>query len=162
MWSRKRAIMFLSIFVAVGATVIVATRSKPEPTDEGILLSEWVNESWLGGPKEAEALQKIGTNALPFLLKWIRQEHKPSKNPFRFLLNWIRQHRRSETPATVELPDRCVRAFEALGDLATPVVPELSRLAGDPASPVVADRCLSALALMGRNGVPPLLAAVHN
>ena len=139
---------FILLAVATTAFALaVLARTGQEPTYNGRPLSFWVEENWLGGPKEAQALRTIGTNAFPFLPKWIKGE-LPLKLP--------------ELSDTHNFADATTRVFEALGDDAGPLVPELTRLANDPTSPEVAERCLQALAWMGNKGVPSLLAAVRN
>jgi HEAT repeat protein len=106
----------------------------------------------------------MGTNAFPFLMRWIRTKEPgyhyflsdiAGKLPYRLRPRWAG---RDYIPRAL----LSAHAFKVLGSQAGPVVPELSLLAADPKDPEAADMSLAALSYMGSNGVPALLAAVAN
>src|SRR5215471_17823257 len=71
--------------VLVVALVLVLLGSEREPRFKGKSLSAWVMEGpqrpglpWVPfGETTEEALRVIGTNALPFLVKWMQYESPP-------------------------------------------------------------------------------------
>jgi len=148
--------IFLFGLLLAGMTspgILFSAEKESEPTHKGHTLTYWLYENWYGGDEAVDALQAIGTNALPFLIKGIAHPEAPLPGPPD--TNWSTAH------PTFPLELLTVRAFKALGDQASPLIPELTRLGRDP-SPIVADSALNALALMGTNGFPPLFAAIHN
>src|SRR5580765_1343386 len=85
---RKRRVYLGLVILAVAGVVglivagAVRERDSAEPVYKGRKLSEWVMElppePTTYGRSEAEvALREIGTNALPYLLKWISYEPAP-------------------------------------------------------------------------------------
>ena len=177
MW--KRCILVVAV-AGVVPLILIALRARAarEPIYHGHSLSRWVAILAEGGHEEEtiqqarEAIAHIGTNATPFLLAWIQFEPKPG--PFRSKLanpyNW-------DAPEPLSLRDRLLHefrsrrervaegapeAFEALGARAIPAVPELTRLMNSRTAPITALRAALALALMGTNGLPPLLAAIDD
>jgi hypothetical protein len=142
----------LLAFTAIPLCVSCAN-SQSEPTYEGHTLTYWLQENWYGGPEAVAALNAIGTNTLPFLIKGIKNPQDPLPSPP--TEEWKKAH------PTVGLALLIVKAFKALGDQAAPLVPELTRLTQDP-SPIVADNALESLVLMGTNGFPAVFAALHN
>src|ERR1043165_424132 len=81
---RRLWLILLGILVLAGLIVVVVGLDR-EPSYGGRNLSEWV---WCLAPTaqpsalaEAEdAIRRIGTNALPCLLKWVEYERPPWKN----------------------------------------------------------------------------------
>ena len=144
--------------------ILKTSEAKREPEYNGRPLSYWIEEYWLEGPAEEQAIQRIGTNAFPFLLRWIRTPEA--------------RHRLILLPLARELPDfikpkwadnnynrrslYSAHAFVVLGNQAGPVVPELSRIGADTENPGPADMALTALSYMGSNGVPALVASIRN
>jgi hypothetical protein len=132
-----------------------------EPVHGGRTLSQWVMgftysaELARSTPAEREkAIHMMGTNALPFLLKWIRYEPSPLKANFYNLLNsvlkpikpsWQLSDRNEQLRA-----DGAMFALMVLGWEATAAAKELSDLAGDPnLSTATRTRAANALALVG-------------
>jgi HEAT repeat protein len=115
-----------------------------EPQYQGRLLSGWLSlyhANLEATPPSnfqvAEAVRHIGTNALPWLLQWIR----------------------SEQPDSARLG---VQGIGFLGTEANVAIPELTRLLGDWQSASAWSNAISALALLYRDGLPPLLPAATN
>lgn len=115
----------------------------------------------------ALAIRAIGTNALPYLLKWI--DHQPGKLNlylqakikmlpawlFRRPLNWFLK-------SPDERRSHAIIAFEALGPMAAPAVPELNRLACRTNGPGPNRRVLRALGCIGAPAMPAVLDFVTN
>jgi len=136
-----------------------------EPEYNGRPLSYWIEEYWFEGPEEEQAIQSIGTNAFPFLLRWIRT---PEPRHRLILLPLVRKLPEFIKPKwannnyTPRRPLYSAHAFVALGHQAAPVATELSRIGADPENPGPADMALTALSYMGSNGVPALVASIRN
>lgn len=140
---------YVSAFIA-GFVLLGCAR---EPTYDGHTLTYWLQENWLGGPEVERAFRAIGTNALPYLLRGIKNPNDPLPGPM--TPEWKMQN--PSVPPQLLI----VRAFNTLGDLAEPLVPELTRLTEDKQA-VVAESALSALAHMGPKGFRSLIAAAQN
>lgn len=124
-----------------------ATDGEPRYLDKS--LSEWIPLARLQGelliPRDlraSAAVRDIGTNALPWLLRWIR----------------------SDQPETVQIG---IEGLTLLGPAAEPAMPELIRLAGDWQSSSTWSNAIPALAAMRDSnaypfGLPFLLSAATN
>jgi HEAT repeat protein len=101
-----------------------------QPTYEGQTLQYWL-EHWYQqngqNSEAAEAVRAMGTNALPYLVKWITQ---PAD------YNWV---------------GRALAGFEALGPVASPAIPDLVKGIGRNGSFVA-----GALGAIGTNAIPAL------
>jgi hypothetical protein len=135
-----------------------------EPRYQGRSLSYWIEEYWLEGPEEEQAIPIIGTNAFPFLLRWIRTPEPRYHFTLLPMVNKLPQFMRPKWADNdyISRPLLSAHAFTALGNQATPVVPELTMIASDPRNPGPADMALTALSYMGSNGVPALVASIRN
>lgn len=124
-------VVVLACIVAAVVVAVVWPREH-EPEYEGKKLSEWLmGERPLGEPANAraKAIHQIGTNALPFLLRWIRYETPPWRKKLSSAI------RKINTKAWVAFRDKKAdRAkgarlgFEILGPQASPAIPELTKL----------------------------------
>src|SRR3954464_8663569 len=72
---RKMEIAILAL-VACGVLAIVLWPEPPEPVFNGRKLSQWVVDSMPGqrSALAAQAIDTIGTNGIPYYLKWIRYQ----------------------------------------------------------------------------------------
>lgn len=120
-----------------GAVVVVLTLGsmlRREPRYHGRFLSSWLADFDPGAPdhlqaQAAEAVRRIGTNAVPVLLRMIQTsepEKATLKQRLRFLLS-----RPSLIKLKIKFPRdarwRAARAFEALGPVAEPAAFEFGR-----------------------------------
>ena len=151
---RNLLILFACLLTAL--VLVAVPFCNREPRYQGHSLSYWVtlygDTAWDegGDPKAREAISHIGTNALPFLLNWIRYEQQPS---------WVRTasisffSRRVPKAITSEAlvkwvcedkeesrADGAAHAFYALGPQVQPALPELFRLMNDRSSTNVSPR----------------------
>jgi hypothetical protein len=119
----------------------------------------------------AYAVSQIGTNALPWLLRWTSCE---DEDPFslKLALKLVRPSRPND------LRDRAIKkafrsreainadlAFEGvriLGSNASPAIPELTRLLHTEKGQQTRWRCEMMLACVGAEGIPPLFSVVTN
>jgi len=170
---RKRWILAIFGFVVVFAIVLAATRDD-EPVYQGRKLSEWVDkyETELKPDRysptnmivvvesddAAEAVGKIGTNALPYLLKWISYEPSSWQFQLHGIINSIRKTPKKwpDSDKRFRRASRAASAFKALGSHARAAIPELSRLLNDPKSNFSAARAEEALENIGPEALPTL------
>ena len=84
---RKRHVFLILLgLVIAGGIAIILSRPEREPEYGGKPLSQWV-ERWATPPysgtqvdQSTDAVLHNGTNAVPYLLKWIRYEPPPWKD----------------------------------------------------------------------------------
>ena len=166
----KRGNASIAVACGLAAALLIALAHAREPQHEGYPLSKWIaflderskDDPDYPSPRQLrarKAIKTFGTNATPFLLKWIRYE-----TPFwRANLPACVEVR---LPAFIQIDRRAVRAsgaleaLKTLGSAAGDAIPELSRLMNDPEAWETADRATAALAYMGTNALPPLLKAL--
>jgi hypothetical protein len=87
---RRRVILILLACLMAGVVAFIVWPGEREPEYQGKKLSEWLTLysqtfSDESGRKEAhasaaQAVRHIGTNAIPYLLKWIRYETPDWRN----------------------------------------------------------------------------------
>lgn len=143
---RRRVIVIVAgSAVAVVAVALAFPRDR-EPEYNGMKLSSWLAIASLGvsaGDSQcAQAVRQIGTNALPFLLKWIRYERSPWQD--RLLTRFDKlapRLRRSAIRAWLSGERQWLRAhavewgFYILGADAAPAIPGLVEVLNEPRSP---------------------------
>jgi hypothetical protein len=140
-------------------------------------LSEWLRAYDLGSSNESErivvrreqedaadAIKNIGTNALPWLLKRIAYDPPVWKEKIgpiaarihsRLLTRWYLEGDRLSYDA--------LEGFRVLGPRAAPAVPELARMIRNGSRRGVGqDWRMRALSYIGKEGFPPLLAALND
>lgn len=162
----------------LGSAVSSIVSRQPEPRHDGRTLSEWLL-AYLKGPEDqrfasaAAAIHSIGTNALPWLVKWIASAPSDSSAAWRYrLLDLIQK---LPAPAIQSAPMQRVyrlcygeaqrtRAnaaafggFKLLGAQATPAIPALCRIAKRRELHDAGMLAMCALCQMDEQGVPPLL-----
>ena len=168
--------------IVITVIVVAAWPGEKEPEYQGKKLSEWAEpyaslaeeisqeRQDLLKNEDADAIRHMGTNALPFLLKWTRE--KPP--------HWRKQMAaigrkmpyvisRYNSPASwiygdpgFSRPTAAAWAFWVLGSQASPAVPELTRIASDVTAPEVSQRAVFALGHIGKDGFGSLLAILSN
>src|ERR1043165_3334350 len=169
MRNRRIILLLLAVAVLVGVLVVVLPRER-EPEYGGKRLSEWV-ERYATPPhmrqteEAADAIRHIGTNAIPYLLKWIKYDPPSWKNKLYKALNFTFERVNRDWMLQDEQRDRADRAtmaFRALGSEAEGAIPELTRRMNDPKANRSATRAVEVLADLRTSGLPPLLAAITN
>jgi len=175
----KRRVYLILLFMGVvlaGVLVAVLSRER-EPEYGGKKLSEWVEMthyefSSLRGshpqnaPNQAvEAIGHIGTNATPYLLKWIRYEPAESKTK---RIGRINAYLTRMNPRWYIIDSEFIRAEGAaaalsrLGPQAHQYIPELARLLNETNAWYSSKNAVEALVGFGEAGVPPLVACLSN
>ena len=151
--------------VVAAVVVAVVWPREREPEYGGKKLSEWLTQYSKGVSREglapeareaAGAVRHIGTNALPWLLRWVRYEQPrwqgmvyslmekmPPPLRIRFLMKRLDPFG-AERPYTL-----AIFAFGILGEQASPAVPELERLMNDPKPSAIAMRAVVCLGTAG-------------
>ena len=151
---------------AVLALVLLfALTRKHEPTAHGRPLSYWI-EVYAGSPiptgkpttveerREAEAaIKQVGTNAIPFFLKWIDYEPARWKLTLlaitRKLPDWaVKRPTKWLLASPGFAPDQAAMSFSALGPAAAPAITELE-IRAQSNSHVIRWRALAALSNIG-------------
>jgi HEAT repeat protein len=145
---------------AGGAALLLQSR---EPRYGGRSLSDWValgsdyrDPEWPENAAVQNAIREIGTNAIPFLVQWVRKE--PSKWKQRIALiarssPWKRDIYWRSEDESVLYANRATAAFKALGTNANGAIPDLWKLLNDPDLNDTRYRAASALALIGPAGI---------
>jgi hypothetical protein len=168
--------MLVCAGVIVIVTIVVWPRER-EPEYQGKTLTEWVGEYEVGcligyGDTNAasEAVNRIGTNGLPWLVKWIAQESGDWKRNFSRtarirVTGRVTAYTQMAIFRSLEAADikaeTAVSGFEILREAASPATPELVSLMRYR-SRTVSQRAIRALLAMGQNGVAPVLATITN
>jgi hypothetical protein len=73
---QKRRVYLILVVVVLAGVLVAVFRRDREPEYGGKRLSEWVDgyAMQIRNAGSNEAIRHIGTNAVPYLLKWIRYE----------------------------------------------------------------------------------------
>jgi len=168
---RRLFLIFIGVVVLVGVLVVVFRR-EPEPEYGGKKLSEWVVEYLTkpGSTNEIDrAMQQMGTNAIPFLLKWFRYEPATTgtfRKAYTRAINWI--WRRSPALGNKLADNRSYRAYGAaiaivrLGSGAEIAIRELTKLLVDAKAPGLAESAAVVLLGIGEAGLPSLITGLTN
>jgi hypothetical protein len=179
---RRWIIAGLPVCILAALLAIVASWHEREPVYKGHPLSWWTEGNagpvWARGvgaslrtrPQKYEVVAAIGTNGLPFYLKWIQYHPSPwevrAREIIRKLPPWFQRFSIAQSILSDEKPllraEGAANAFQTLGPGAAPAVPELTRLMNDPLHPAVAARAIAALGPIGDDAVMPLLTCLTN
>jgi len=163
----RKLLILLACLAVIGVVVVVAARDD-EPTCRGVPLSAWLqtadrlSENVLSLDAR-HAVRYIGTNAIPYLLKWIHatptawQKTARSKLPRslsqsrfgRSLAGWDRE----------AMPAYAATGFGILGTNAAAAIPELKSIMQDTDHPETAYYAIMALANIGAPALPTLTSA---
>jgi hypothetical protein len=178
-------ILALGILAALIFTLTRRNTDQPEPLADGKPLSYWLEECrrnpFDSTPantegQAAQAVRKIGTNAIPALLRWIEYEARPPSLPTALRhLDQLRHRILPRYPCDFHTPGytrkerlhgSALAGFAVLGPEAKSAVPALSRLVRVPKDKghiyVVTEEVLAALALIGEAGFSPSMQALTN
>jgi len=163
---KKRTLLIVTAFVVLAITLAVLLAHDDEPRYKGKSLSKWLQvsseEPYVVGEAQ-QAVRSIGTNALPYLLKWIQDQPAPwhrltRKNLPEFLLN--------SAPVRFfiegldhEREGQVIAAFAVLGTNAAPAIPDLVVLTRGTNLHIVV-RAFTALSFLGTPALPHMTAAL--
>ncbi len=171
---RRRPFITILCAGVLAATVIALVWPRErEPEYKGKKLSEWIILSYQSRvPPETrpidqarDAVQQIGTNAIPFLLQWIRYEPTAWRRKIlsyrdmgwdNFLIRILLRDSRDERAG------RGQRGLELLGTNAIIALPDLAKSISDQTAPYTAKRAARAMGYIGKDALPPLLTEATN
>ena len=168
----RRLLIALPIICAFGAALYVGfwpSHEKPEPIYEGHSLSSLLidypsRRNQFEQDEIAGAVRHIGTNAVPFLVEWIRAKDGPIRRAF---LNWTGRHPHfplhPNSPA-YEKNMKALYGFLILGPIAKPAVPDLIELVqnGNPQQKAFAVSSLGSIGPPAKAALPALQAYVQS
>jgi hypothetical protein len=135
---------------------------------QGKTLTEWLfyekpaSEPSNSPNRQAEAVRQIGSNAVPFLLKWVQYRTPAWRNGLSAVL--------CRLPGNIRFEDKrrertwaAWLGFQLLGPKGRTAIPELIRLMNDPNSSLLdRQQPIFALGYLGEEAFPPILAALSN
>ena len=149
----KNTSQVLEIFAVALLTLITATDSRAqEPTYKGKSLTDWTGEMTLDNSKAVrdqaqEAIRQMGTNAIPFLMGELQALSDTDVTNY-------------NTPTWQQRRFNLHNAFVALGPVAEPAIPSLTKLMnGDSCA---ACSAAHALAVIGPRGFSSLVKSLTN
>jgi len=159
------------------ATVVIAllaaVGSSREPAYGGRALSAWL--PMLPTPSvrressdpAAEAIRAMGSNSVPYLLKWIRYEKPPWRAAIARAVNSIVGRVRPAGVFATDAKDkaraqRAMYALIILGPKAEGAVGELTKMLYETNNPASTTYAPMTLAAIGKKGLPPLVAVLTN
>lgn len=166
---RKRRVYLILVGLLLASGVVALFNREREPEYGGKKLSEWVDRYFHGPPHQGDseavqAIGHIGSNAVPYLLKWIRYETPPWKRKFYGAINpLIRRFNRTWVLTGLKELERAQAAEDALtllgpkAEAATGGLYEM--LSGSESSALQALVLLEAL---GKAGLPPVAGILTN
>jgi len=173
---RGRVLLLVFGCIVVVCAAALLWPAEPEPQYQGKRLSSWLldNGPFPSGHQEGagEAIVQMGTNALPFLLKWLSYQPPAWRDkaanaydkvplPVRSqaIRDWVAAGRAQQ------LSESSLWAFQLLGAKAAPAVPELTRMLEDPKKSPLAGRvmyCLGGIGEPARSALPVIQSFVHS
>jgi HEAT repeat protein len=167
MWKRRRILTFAVIIaVLAGLAWLVLSAPPSEPVYQGRTLNSWLREAMdTAGdtvnpdvPKAEDAIKKIGTNALPSLIRMLRAKDSPVKLALMRLAG-KQKIIQFQFETASDLHVRAAYGCIILGPEASASIPALIELLqeGEPSS-IAGD----ALVNMGPEGVRALAGALTN
>ena len=172
---KRRTITIAVLLCAAVAVAVVTINSRDDELRyKGKRLSEWLAlyQSDVYGQQSPEfaqaeeAVRSIGTNALPYYLKWIRYEPPAWRQRLmRYLPTRVWDNETFQ--GLIESGDskRASLAFLGLGMLGTnalAALPELQLMMKDGRAPRTSSRAILALGSMGESAIPTLRAALQD
>jgi len=147
---RHRLFIIIVGVLAVVILVLLVWPSEREPEYNGVTLSAWLLRcSTANNQAESfaavDAIRHIGTNAMPFLIRWIQYEPGWKDSLSKKILGWPLVGNRFAVQKliwnmTQHRADAAVNGFKILGSQASPALPELQRMADNPKAPETAIR----------------------
>jgi hypothetical protein len=180
MFSNKRLKLILSGCVVSTILVFLAWPREREPEYNGVSLSAWLNgfeklnretpaAKFEDICKSASAVRHIGTNALPFFIRWIQYDEPVWRRSIYGVawklpptLLYSRAGRRLLADSARDRANRAVYGFAFLGTNATPALPELSRLVKKPSKGARQYRAELAIEVIAANIPIPGIDDVRN
>jgi hypothetical protein len=175
---KHRTLFAITLCAVLAITIAVLLATDDEPRYKGRSLSWWLRAYSDSSPAEAasedfpklteieHAIRAIGTNALPFLLKWIQKEppswHRAAHNKLPDSITEVAPAKLLIDGPGYEKATQAVVAFGVLGTNAAPAIPKLVALMTTTTSPRIAGRAIIALSGVGAPAFPYLVTALSD
>jgi len=164
---RRVSLILLGVLALVGLMVVVFS-PPPEPSHGGRKLSEWLDfapRPYIPSNPDviqaAKAIHNMGTNAVPWLVKWIRYEPPAWKVAAYQLIGRMVK----KSPADLLRDDRqtlrgtaCVFGFSAIGSEAKTAISDLGQIMNDPKRGQSAINAALTLRALGTEAIPTFLS----
>src|SRR5438105_4400865 len=173
MRNRTRFLLLAALgLAAFGAALVIYFGFPGQPEYRGRKLSQWLETygsyHWSQPPvapeERDEALQQMGTNAVPFLVKWLEYEPPAWK-----IKAWEIAGQVLKKPLASTLKDRqakrrgnIVSAFQALGPEGKGAIGKLGRVMNYSRNERHSIAAALALAAIGRDALPTLTEGLTN
>lgn len=163
---RRGAVVAVGCALLVALVALLFPGAEREPWYQGKTLSAWLLQgAWTSArftSAQEEAVRSMGTNALPFLVKWVQY----ASPPWRVRLSMIARRvggrfwvlLRDERVERARLSLACL---QMLGPDVSPVMPELVKMLKQT-NAVVAVCALQVVDWAGKAGIPVLLDVLTN
>ena len=166
---RKR-VLLPAICLVLAVALLLLLTGDSEPQYQGRKLSQWLRTYDGHYPDQSTpslraqaAIREIGTNAIPYLLKWISYEPSSLKTKtLQFLERLPLPMRRHLVRSPIVSADDAEHGFFILATQANSAIPELKRLAITSSSSERAFSCTRSLAFIGPNAMPALMEIFTN
>jgi len=174
---RRKRLILLACGILTLALVWVLL-GKREPRYQGRTLSYWLERreqfvkarrpSSAGQDESQKAILTIGTNAIPWLLAWIRYEPNPVPQSILNRVLWsywstpVGNFIRYGYGSRNSRAENVVLAFDTLGTNAAPALPGLILLMKDRTHPLTSVRATMALGCLGPHAFPALAEALFS
>jgi hypothetical protein len=173
---KHRTALLLLVVTSLLLLLVFVVLHDNEPTYHGHSLSYWLQRNQESSkarrtqteqpdsPKQA--ILAIGTNAIPWLLKWIRYEPNPVPKPVLNRVQWTFWNTRIGgmimfgTGRANSRAEAAVLAFDTLGTNAAPALNNLVLLMQDSTHPMTSVRATMALGGLGQCALPALAQAL--
>jgi hypothetical protein len=167
---RRNIIIGLLALVLCGILVSGLWPEKPEPVYKGRKLSDWLcsYEVWLANShtlEAREALSAIGTNAIPFYLKWLPGKPGPIEMTRLYTAEKAHDWFHSEWSPSYYSEWRSLQienGFSILGKNAAGAIPTLASYASNSAEHRVRESAILCLAAIGSPALPALVSLAYN
>lgn len=167
MKTRRRIVLLLACGALVAGVFSLVSRPR-EPSYNGRRIREWLElytsdaVTSRSSDEAPDAIRGIGTNAIPYLLKWIRYEPPRWREILGYgdIPDWLREWIVNDTKD--DLATAACNGFQLLGPDAESAIPELARIMNAPHGHVSSARAMSALHDFGCKAFLPIVFALTN
>jgi hypothetical protein len=163
MWKRKKPLIAAAL-LATAIAFVVLHQPNDEPQYAGHGLSYWLllNPELLGEDKEG--LQHIGTNSIPWLLKYMQYEDSPWRGKLYSISPAAAKDRvwSITKPRSAHLAGASATVFRYLGTNGILAIPKLVDFMHNTNAPQTAVNAMHALSYLGTNGLPDLIFAAQD
>jgi len=123
-WLKRKYLLAVVGVMALIVLTFLGVAFLGEPRFEGRALSRWLDDPGLSEPEIRRAVRAIGTNAIPYLQKWLMEDASWLETGVR-TLNARQEWYLFDYAPSIDANIRAMRGFLYLGELAEPAIPWL-------------------------------------